>query len=38
MRRLLPCNQKQYWRERIILAYISIILQVITIYLVLWKR
>jgi hypothetical protein len=34
---IIPNNQKQYWKEKVILSWISIILQLATIILVLWR-
>ena len=35
--KLLPQNQKQYWNERIMMAIITIVLQVIAIVLIILK-
>jgi len=34
----IPKNTKQYWKERIILAWIALVLQILTISLILWMN
>ena len=37
MRKIIPESQDEYWKVKTLLAYIAILLQLITIILVIWS-